>query len=119
MSHKKLLVVSDFNTANLCNIINNGSSNALLKAEQAPFGQVYQVLSNIEEYEDFDYLLVWVRPEVMFNAYRSLLFFKPTSQDEVRAEISFFLNQVATVAKKFKKVFVATFNSPQYETFDG
>ncbi|MBR0875129.1 HAD-IIIC family phosphatase [Bradyrhizobium tropiciagri] len=101
-------VVSDFNAELVARYISADRSMPACAATSAPYGQVFQVLSNEEAVAPDTVALIWTRPEGVIPEYAKLLAGQQAEPDRLDAEIDAFAAMIKRFASRCKYVFVAS-----------
>ncbi|TVR53327.1 MAG: HAD-IIIC family phosphatase [Gemmatimonadales bacterium] len=108
------LLVSDFHTGNLANLLARDAGEPRVETESAPFGQVTPVLLQGEGAGEgeagLDFALVWTRPEAVIQGFGHALAMEGPSVEEILSEVDAFVAQLRTFAGRVGTVFVATWS---------
>jgi len=112
------LLVSDFHTGNLANLLARDESAPEVEAESAPFGQVASVLlggkragnTSGEGGGEPDFALVWTRPEAVIQRFGQVLAMEAPPVEDLLHEVDAFVAQLRTFAQGVGTLFVATWS---------
>ncbi|WP_050043957.1 HAD-IIIC family phosphatase [Bradyrhizobium sp. LTSPM299] len=102
-----VLVVSDFNAELVSRYISADRTLPACAAASAPYGQVFQILSNESAAPD-SVALIWTRPEGVIPEYAKLLAGHQSQIDRLDAEVDAFAAMIKQFATRCRYVFVAS-----------
>jgi len=118
------LLVSDFHTGNLSNLLARDTSEPRVEAESAPFGQVTSVLLGVEGFRDrpgkasskasgkdevgMDFALVWTRPEAVIQGFGDVLAMEAPPVEDLLREVDDFVARLKAFAERVGTLFVTT-----------
>jgi len=102
-----VLVVSDFNAELVSRYLSADQSHPKCNATSAPYGQVFQVLSEASPAEAGRVALIWTRPEGVIPEYAKLLAGKQTSAARLDEEVDAFAAMIKRFAQGCRHVLVA------------
>jgi FkbH-like protein len=105
------VVIADFTADDFARVLEQDPELPQLGAEVASFGQVVQSLLAGDA---ADFAFVWTRPDAALEAFAKLAEFEPVDHAALLAEVDAFCKVVATGAKRFKHVFVASWTLPPW-----
>ncbi|WP_431204215.1 HAD-IIIC family phosphatase [Bradyrhizobium betae] len=106
-------MVSDFNADLVSRYLSADRTAPLCKAASAPYGQVFQVLSNPAAAAPGSVALIWTRPEGVVPELARLLAGQNVEAAQLDAEVDAFAAAIKSFAKSCKYVFVASW-APTY-----
>jgi FkbH-like protein len=108
----EVLVVADFNAANLASLLAQAAPEAPMRARCAPFGPVMPHLL-VQDPELWTAAtrtaVVWASPEGVSEAYKRRLAMEASSLDEMVAETQQFVQALTRLPRHIEHIFVATF----------
>ena len=111
----RCLVLSDFNSQNLCGYLNHDASPPRVHAEAGPYGQVIEPLLDASHpcwAERPGVVLVWTRPETAVPSFGRLLEFQPGKPEQAIAEVDRYARHLLRLADRATTVFVPTWVLP-------
>ena len=110
-------LISDFNADIFSGYLNNDESLPVLDTTVAPFGQVMPILMQ-EELEywkgDYDFIVIWTRPEGVIKSFNDLLTFKPSSIKDILSEVDQFADILLNICDKVQSIFIPTWVLPPF-----
>ncbi|MDB5440369.1 MAG: FkbH like protein, partial [Caulobacteraceae bacterium] len=104
----EVLVVSDFNAELASRFISADRSAPDLKAETAPFGQVYQSLAAPSPGSATKTLFLWTRPEGVIPSFAEMEQGAPAALPAILAQVDAFIEAVKSASGRFHTVLVAS-----------
>jgi len=113
----KILLISDFNIANLAALISNDESEPSCSVTIAPFGQVDQTLIDHRSaswMETPDAAFVWTQPHVEIPSFARLVANQPVEQEVLVGEVEQFARLLIAASGRLKHLFVATWAVPPW-----
>ena len=111
------VLISDFNIDILSGYLNNDESLPVVETTVATFGQVIPLLmqENLEYWnDDFDFTLIWTRPEGVINSFNDLLANKNPSIKDILNEVDQFAVLLSNISQRISTIFVPTWTVPSY-----
>ncbi len=109
-----VLVVSDFNAELASRYLSADQSDPKCSATSAPYGQVFQVLSDTSPAEAGRVALIWTRPEGVIPEYAKLLAGEQASATRLDEEVDAFAAMIKRFAPGCRHVLVASW-IPTYQ----
>src|ERR1700722_7330210 len=103
-----VLVVSDFNAELVSRYISADSSLPQCSALSAPYGQVFQVLSDNSTRDPHRVALIWTRPEGVIPEFANLLAGQRVSARRLDDGVDAFAEMIKKFAEGCRYVFVAS-----------
>ena len=113
----KCLLISDFTIDMLAGYLDNIKDQSPTQSRVAPFNQVQQILIDHKHTcweENYDYLIIWTKPETISNGFQELLKYKNADVSGILAEVDHFCRQIINVSDKVKGIFLASWVIPSY-----
>ena len=107
----RLLLLSDFNVDVLCRMAKNAEAFAAYECTVAPFGQVYQTLSQPPG-EGITAAIVWTRPAAVIASFTKAADFESIDVDQCLVEVDRLAQLIASYARGLRYVFVASWVPP-------
>jgi FkbH-like protein len=108
----EVLVVADFNAANLASLLAEAAPDVPIRARCAPFGPVLPHLLG----QDLELwtaatrtAVVWATAEGVSEAYQRRLTMEPSSLDEMAADAQQFVQALTRLPRRVEHIFVASF----------
>ncbi len=111
MSKFDMLVVSDFNAELVSRYLSADQSHPKCDATSAPYGQVFQILSDASPSDAGRVALIWTRPEGVIPEYAKLLAGEQASAARLDQEVDAFAATIKRFAQGCRHVFVASWLS--------
>ncbi|MBV8134970.1 MAG: HAD-IIIC family phosphatase [Deltaproteobacteria bacterium] len=108
----EVLVVADFNAANLATLLTQAAPDVPMRARCAPFGPVmpHLLVQDLELWTATTRTaVVWASPEGVSEAYRRRLATEASSLDEMAAETQQFVQALTRLPRRVEHIFVASF----------
>jgi FkbH-like protein len=105
------IIFADFTAEDFAEQLERDPEQPQLRAEVPSFGQVVQSLLSGDA---ADFAFVWTRPEAALEAFAKLADFEPVDHAALLAEVDAFCDVIATGAKRFRHVFVASWTLPPW-----
>ena len=110
---QRLRLISDFNIEVLAGYLANAAGLEQARIDVAPFGQVFQSLAAARADSTTDETVVlWTRPEAIFDSYRKALYFQPVDHNDVFVELDRYADMVRTQAERAKYLLHPTWTLP-------
>jgi len=109
---REVLVVADFNAANLASLLAQAAPDVPIRARCVPFGPVmsHLLVQDLELWTAATRTaVVWATPEGVSEAYKRRLAMEPSSLDEMAAETQQFVQALTRLPRRVEHIFVATF----------
>jgi FkbH-like protein len=103
-----VLVVSDFNAELVGRYLSADQSHPKCDATSAPYGQVFQILSDATPAEKDRVALIWTRPEGVIPEYAKLLAGEQASAARLDEEVDAFAAMIKRFAQGCRHVLVAS-----------
>lgn len=113
----RCVLISDFNVDVFSGYLSNDEAGPAVEATPAPFGQVVPLLmqEDLEYWQgDFDFTVIWTRPEAVIESFNKLLTGKNTPIETILSEVDQFTSHLLRICDKIKTVFVPTWALPSY-----
>lgn len=113
----KCVLFSDFNIDIFSGYLNNNEDLPAVDVTVAPFGQVIPLLmqEDLEYWQgNFDFTVIWTRPEAVIESFGNLLAFKTSSIQDILNEVDQFASLILKISDKIQTVFVPTWTLPPY-----
>ena len=110
-------VLSDFNSANLVDYLQNDDDPPVVELSAAPYGQVHALLVDPAHptwRTALDFVIVWTRPESVLGAFRDQLDRREASPDRLAREVDEFAALLGAIARPERPVFVPTWTLPTF-----
>ncbi len=119
MNEKKYrcVLISDFNVDIFSGYLGNDEDLPVVDTTVAPFGQVVPLLmqEDLEYWKgDFDFTVIWTRPEAVIESFNNLLACKKPSIKDILGEVDHFASLVLNICDKVKSVFIPTWILPPF-----
>jgi FkbH-like protein len=113
LSRSRGVVISDFHTGNLVNLLNADPRDPAVEVHAAPFGQVASVLLDASAADnagdtELGFAFVWTRPQAIIRGYADAARMQAPPQDQIMSEVDEFADQLKSLASRVPTVFVAT-----------
>jgi FkbH-like protein len=108
----EVLVVADFNAANLASLLVEAAPDLPIRARCAPFGPVmpHLLVQDLELWTAATRIaVVWATAEGVSEAYKRRLAMEASSLDEITAETQQFVQALTRLPRRVEHIFVATF----------
>lgn len=113
----RCVLISDFNVDIFSGYLSNDEDLPVVDSTAAPFGQVIPLLMQEDmEYwkSDFDFSVIWTRPEAVIKSFNNLLAYKNPSIKDILNEVDQFAALLLNVCDKIQTIFVPTWTLPPY-----
>lgn len=107
----RVLVLADFNVANLAGYLQNDAEAPGVNAEAGPFGQVTPLMANEGHacwHPRPDAVVVWTRPDSTIAGFSDVARFRTVAQDEILAEVDRYAAALRQLAARVPLVLTAT-----------
>ncbi len=111
----RVLLISDFNIANLAGYLKNQPDAPGLLPVVAPFGQVTPILLDPDHEvfgEPSEVAIVWTQPQGVIDSFRAVLDFDAPPLETILAEVDHFADQLARLAERTSTVLVPSWLTP-------
>ncbi len=111
----KVVLISDFNVANLAGLLQNDAEPPILEPVVAPYGQVIASLmpGNLAFWEPKpEVLVVWTRPEGVVQSFGRLLQYEQVDLEAVMREVDEFAAAVLGACERAGSILVPSWTSP-------
>ena len=109
------LLVADFNTANLAQIMRHGQDGPSVQVEESPYGQVFQTLATGAPQVgggQLDFAVVWTQPQAVLGEIRALLDGLPAQPERLNEQVDAFCRLLESFTNSAEVVFVPTWAVP-------
>jgi len=114
-SARSVLLLSDFNLANLAGYLDNGPDLPATASRLAPFGQVLSILQD-DDHEAWrkrpDVAVVWTRPEGVVASFRSVVGFESPSPGRLLSEVDEYAEALRRASGRVSAMLVPTWELP-------
>jgi FkbH-like protein len=113
----RCVLISDFNADIFSGYLSNDEDLPVVNTTIAPFGQVIPLLmqEGLEYWnDDFDFTVIWTRPEGVIKSFNDLLANKYPSIKDILAEVDQFASLLLNICDKVQSVFVPTWILPPF-----
>jgi FkbH-like protein len=110
-------LISDFNADIFSGYLSNDEDLPVVDTTVAPFGQVMPLLmqEDLEYWKgDFDFTVIWTRPEGVIKSFNDLLTFKKPSIKDILSEVDQFASLLSNICDKVQSVFIPTWIFPPF-----
>ena len=114
---KKCILISDFTIDNFASILKNDKDTPAIDSYTAPFGQVIPVLIDSKHEvwnQEYDFAVIWTKPERVINSFNSLLEYKNIDIDTIIAEVDEYLGAINSMSGRVRNIFIPTWSIPMY-----
>lgn len=122
MNNQKIrcVLISDFNLDIFSGYLNNDEDFPIVHTTVAPFGQVMQLLmqEDLEYWKgDFDFAVIWTRPESLIKSFNNLLAHENYSIKDILSEVDQFASLLLNICNRIRFIFVPTWTLPYMRGF--
>lgn len=111
------LLISNFNIDNFAGYLNNNEDFPLVKADSAPFNQVFHVLTDksLECWKDNpDFAVIWTCPEGVIESFNHIINYKTAPLDKIFKEVDEYSSLLLDICGRVKAVFIPSWVFPHY-----
>ncbi len=113
----RCVLISDFNADIFSGYLSNDEDLPAVDTTVAPFGQVMPLLmqEDLEYWKgDFDFAVIWTRPEGVIKSFNDLLAYKSPSTSDILNEVDRFASLLLNICDKIQTVFIPTWILPSF-----